>query len=263
MAGRTNRSGGTTRIIIGIVAVIVVLGVAAFGYIYVTGGSGEASREIDAPTLAVAVSATEEATAEAAVADASSASDAAAPSESQGVIFNIVPEESEVRFTLTEELRGQPTTVIGRTDQVAGQLLVNFDNPPASQVGLIRINARTLATDNEMRNRAIRGQILLSARDEYEFAEFMPTALSGLPESVTIGEPFTFQITGDLKVREFTNSVTFDVTATAVSETEIEGTATAVVQRSMYGMTIPSAPGVANVSENVTLEIEFTAVAAE
>ena len=236
-------------------------GVAAFGYIYVTGGSGEASREIDAPTLAV--SAVEESTAEAVVADAAGASDVAESSESQGVIYNIVPEESQVRFTLTEELRGQPTTVIGRTDQVAGQILVNFDNPSASQVGVVRINARTLATDNEMRNRAIRGQILLSAQDDYEFAEFAPTSLSGLPDSVTIGEAFTFQITGDLTVRGITNSVTFDVTATPVSETEIEGLATTVVQRAMYQMTIPSAPGVANVAEDVTLDIEFTAVAAE
>lgn len=176
-------------------------------------------------------------------------------------VFRIVPEESEVRFIVHEELFGQPKEVVGRTDQVAGDVLVNLSNPARSEVCTIRINVRTLVTDNEFRNRAIRGQILQSSQDEFEFTEFVPTSITGLPESVTIGTPVTFQITGQLRVRDIVNSVTFDATATLVSEERLEASATAMVTRSQYELTIPNAPGVANVSEEVGLEIDFVALA--
>jgi polyisoprenoid-binding protein YceI len=235
------------RILLALVVLAVVVGAAAFAYIYVTGGSGEASQAITAPTLAPSSS------------DTTTVDTESGEANDSRVLFSIVPEESEVRFGLNEELRGQPTRVIGRTDQVAGQVLVNFETPSESEVGPIRINARTLVTDQEMRNRAIRGQILQSSRDEFEFAEFVPTAVEGLPETVTIGEAFTFSLTGDLTVRDITHPVTFEVTVTPVSETELTGLATAQVMRGDYNLVIPSVPSVANVSEEVDLEIEFTA----
>lgn len=240
----------TMRIVVALIIVaVLVVGVAAV-YIYVSGGSGEASEAISAPTLVP------DATAE-------STADGETASADDRRLFAIVPEESEVRFGLDEELRGQPTRVIGRTDQVAGQILVDFSNPTASEVGTIRINVRTLVTDQEMRNRAIRGQILQSSQDAFEFSEFVPTALEGLPDSVTMGEPFTFTMVGDLTVRDITNPVTWEVTVTPVSETEITGTATAQVMRGDYDLVIPSVPSVANVSEEVDLEIDFTARAAD
>lgn len=225
----------TRRIVLGVVVLGVVGAVAVAVYVYASGGSGAASEAISAPEVTA---------------------------ESEGVTFNIAPDESEVRFEIDEDLRGQRNTVIGRTNEVAGQLVVNFDNPAETQVGTIRINVRTLLTDDEFRNRAIRGQILLSARDEYEFGEFVPTSITGLPDEVTIGEPISFQITGDLTLRGSTNPVTFDVTVTPVSETQLEGTASAVVDRTLYGMEIPSVPGVANVEEEVELYIDFVATAA-
>ena len=228
------------RFWLGVVVALVLVAVAAAAFIWFSGGSGEASQAIDAPTLDAA------------------ASDA----EGSATTFNIIPEESEVRFLLDEDLRGQRVTVVGVTNQVAGQLAVDFAAPANSEVGVIRINVRTLATDNEFRNRAIRGQILQSQNDEFEFAQFTPTAISGLPETLTIGEPITFQITGDLLIRDVSQPVTFETTVTPVSETRLEGQARAVIQRGDYGLTIPSVPGVANVEEEVELEIDFAATAA-
>jgi len=240
----------TMRIVVALIVVGVVVGVAATAYIYVSGGSGEASGVISAPTLAP------DATTE-------TSADGENASADHRRLFELVSEESEVRFGLNEELRGQPTRVIGRTDQVAGQVLVDFESPADSEVGTIRINVRTLMTDQEMRNRTIRGQILQSSQDEFEFSEFQPTAIEDMPDSITMGEPFTFTLIGDLTVRDITNSVTWDVTITPVSEDEITGLATAQVMRADYNLIIPSVPSVANVSEEVDLEIEFTARAVD
>lgn len=178
--------------------------------------------------------------------------------QENGIItFVIDPSSSEVRFTLDEILRGNPTTVIGTTDQVAGEIAIDFENPGNSKVGTILINARTLATDNDFRNRAINNEILDTG--EFEFITFTPTALVDFPENPQFGEEFNFQIVGDLTIRDITREVVFDVNATAVSETQIQGYGSTMVARADYDLKIPNVPSVANVDEEVLLEIEFVA----
>jgi polyisoprenoid-binding protein YceI len=227
----------TVRIVIGLAVLGALVAAVVFGYIWFSGGSGVSSTPVSAPTL------------EAETADGETRT-----------LFRIVAEESEVRFILNEELMGNPTEVVGITDQVAGDMLVDFETPANSEVGTIRIDMATIATNNEMRNRAIRGQILQSTNTDFQYAEFTPTAVSGLPETVTVGEAFTFQITGDLTVRGVTRADTvFDVTVTPVSETRLEGSASTQVLYTDFDMSIPNAPGVANVTEEVALEIDFVA----
>ena len=270
-------------------------------YITVVGGSGEPSEPISAPTLALTTptpdaQATRVAELEAEVERLSSANatlsaaltalpgedvaeEAAAsatllppttvpteaPTETAGIraIYRISQDESEVRFTLNEVLRGNPTTVVGKTNQVAGDVLIDTANPAGSELGTIRINARTLATDNNFRNSAIRSEILESSRAEYEFIGFVPTSLSGLPEHIEIGQTVAFQVTGDLTIRTITRSVTFDMTVTLTSDTRLEGIGSTTVLRSDFGLIIPNAPGVADVTEEVKLEIDFVALQVE
>ncbi|MBK8027135.1 MAG: YceI family protein [Chloroflexi bacterium] len=223
------------RIVLGLIIAVAVVGVLGAAYIFISGGSGEASRETESEAVEAAASAT---------------------------VFEIVPDESEVRFMLDEDLRGVRTTVTGRTTDVAGQIAVDFGAPANTELGEITVNVRTLLTDNEFRNRAIRGQILQSQQDEFEFATFTPSTVEGLPETVTMGEAFTFTITGDFALKGIAKPATFTVTVTPESEDRITGTAQAVVLRADYGLTIPSVPGVANVEEEVQLEIDFVAVPA-
>jgi polyisoprenoid-binding protein YceI len=175
------------------------------------------------------------------------------------VLFEVVQAESEARFIIDEVLRGAPVTVVGVTDQVAAQVAIDPANPGATQLGEVRVNARTLATDNEFRNRALRNQILDT--NTYEFVTFQPTELLGLPEAVTVGQPFGFQVVGDLTVKDVTQSVTFDVTVTPVSETRIEGLATTTFPYRDFGVRIPEVPSVDLVADDVTLELAFVAVA--
>jgi polyisoprenoid-binding protein YceI len=179
------------------------------------------------------------------------------------LLFRINQPESEVRFNIDENLRGSDITVVGITDQVAGDVVVDFGNPGSSQIGIIRINVRTLETDNRFRNDAIRGRILESARDEYEFAEFVPTDLSGLPETVGVGETVEFQIIGDLTLRDVTRSVTFETEVTLAAEDRIEGYASTTILYPDFNLTIPDVPGVSDISDDVVLEIDFVALLVE
>lgn len=173
------------------------------------------------------------------------------------IVYTISPEGSSVRFELDEDLRGQRVTVVGETDQVAGELAINLSNLSDTQVGVMQINARGLATDNNFRNRAIQNEILNTGN--FEFITFEPTAVNGLPDSAAVGDTVEFTIDGNLTITDQTQPATFTVTATVVSEGQITGTATAVVNRTNFGLNIPSVPNVANVEEEVDLIIEFTA----
>lgn len=175
------------------------------------------------------------------------------------VIFTIDPEKSEVRFELDEDLSGIRNTVVGTTNQVAGEIALDTSDLATLQVGTILVNARTLATDNDLRNRTIQNRILNTG--SYEFISFAPTAIEGLPESIGPGDSVNFTIAGDLTVRDVTKPVTFDVEATMVSESEFSGTASSTVSHEELGLSIPEVPRVANVEEEVELYIDFVATA--
>lgn len=175
----------------------------------------------------------------------------------QPVIFEISQDSSEARFTIDEILNGSPKTVVGVTNQVAGQIAIDPTSPATAQVGTILINARDFTTDSGNRNNAIKNRILRT--NEFEFITFTPTSVTGVPENVAVGEPVTFQVTGDLAMLETTRSVTFDVTLTPVSDGELNGTATATILYADWGIQIPQVPQVAGVDEDVILELVFTA----
>lgn len=193
-------------------------------------------------------------------ATAQPAADEGASTDSSGpVTLQIIQAESEAQFIIDEVLNNAPKTVIGTTDQIAGELAIDPQDPTQTRIGVIQVNARTLITDNDFRNRAIKNQILET--DQYEFVTFTPTEIIGLPESGAVGEAYSFQIVGDLTIRDVTKRVTFDVTATAASAARLEGTATTTINYADYGIAIPSVRQVASVAEQVQLALNFVAVA--
>jgi polyisoprenoid-binding protein YceI len=186
----------------------------------------------------------------------SAAATSGAPSADQ-VLFQIVPEQSEARFRLDEVLRGEPKTVIGKTNQVAGQIAINPKDLSASQIGKIQINARTLATDEDRRNRAINNFILQT--DSFEMISFEPTSISGLSGSGAVGQPYSFDIAGNLTIRDVTKPVVFKAQVQAESDKKLVGSASTTIKRADYNLNIPNVPFVANVSEDVALELSFVA----
>jgi len=264
--------------------------VSVFIFIRITGGTGEPSVPISAPTLSIQSETLP--TENAQVADSVSPTLTPIPTEiistspasvAQEVIivpttttipatavvptasvsaqqlFRIVSAESEARFSVYETF--PEGTAVGRTNQVAGDIIVDFNNPSSSQIGTIRINVRTLQTDDVDRDRSIRCCVLLSAQDIYEFADFVPTLITGLPEQIAIGQTVPFQVTGNLTLRGTTNPVTFSVSLTLVNASEIRAFADATVNRSDFGILNNSDNGFDyhGVEESVSLSFDFIA----
>ncbi|MGB9738530.1 YceI family protein [Chloroflexus sp.] len=251
-------------IIVGVVIILFLSGVA----IYVFRPPEAASGPLEAipivvpttiPTATSAVAALPTPTVDSipSTADPTTVAPTTVASQPTLQIFAIDQNRSEARFLIDEVLRGQPVTVVGVTNQVAGQIALDPNVPSAAQVGVIQINARTLATDNEFRNRAIKNAILRT--NQFELITFTPRIINGLPESVTIGVPFEFTIEGDLTITDVTRPVTFTVTVTPISPTEISGLAQTTILYRDFNLTIPDSPAVDTVADEVRLELEFVA----
>ncbi len=268
-----------TVIGIGILALVAVVGAIIFGVIL--RDPEAASGPLTAVPLALATANTG-ATASAPT-SASSAGQAATPAPtaaageaappagtataagvaagSDQLLFQIVPDQSEARFQLSEVLRGEPKTVIGTTKDIAGQLAISPKDLSTTQVGKIQINARTLTTDDDRRNRAIRNFILNT--NSYELIQFEPTSITGLSGSAGLNQPYSFEIAGNLTIRDVTKPVVFKATAKAESADRLVGNASTVIKRSDYNLNIPNVPFVANVSDEVTLQLDFVAAPAK
>jgi polyisoprenoid-binding protein YceI len=227
----------TISIALSVVAFVAVVSVGAFFYL---------TRDIAAPTTDISESVEE---VEITSTDGSS------------TVFEIDTTSTTAEYNIYELLNGSDKTVVGMTDQVAGQIAINVSDLSQSEIGDLKINARTFATDDDRRDNAVARYILQSESDANEFIVFEPTKITGLSGSASVGDTVEFQVTGDLTVAGVTQTVTFNVSATLASEDQLTGLAETVISRADFNLSIPEVPMVANVGDEVTLKLDFTASA--
>lgn len=173
-------------------------------------------------------------------------------------MFEIVENSSKATFEIDELLFGQPKRVVGTTAKVTGNITANFADPRSAKISSIQIDARDFKTDSSQRNNAIGRFVLESSK--YPTITFDPTAIEALPAKFAVGDNTAFKVTGNLKIRDIAKPVTFDTKLTAKSANELIGTAKVVIKRDDFKLVIPQVPSVANVSEEVTLMLDFTAI---
>lgn len=256
----------TRKALIWLLAVVAAGAAAGVIWFLVAGNVGDPT-EVTAPPIPSASSTTSAAAAESTTqpteaeeTDQTPGSQAE-PTESPGAVELELSEGTEARFLIHEELRGEPFTVVGVTTEVVGRLRVDLSDLARSQMGEILINARTFVTDSSNRNRAIRGPIL--AAEQYEFIIFRPTEVIGLSGAAETEGEYSFSVVGELVVRDISRPVTFEVVARWTAGERLEGTALAMVLRSDFDLSIPSVPFVANVADEIGLELDFTAARSE
>lgn len=237
------------------IAFLLASGGAVFAWLWLAGGSGEPSARLSTPTITSGETASSTSTS--ALRDASTSSERALST----VDFVIDTERSVAGFEVEELLRGTSQKVVGTTDQLAARIRVDLSDLSATQVSEIVVNARTLHTGSEQRDRAIRGPVILhSGSDEFELITFDVESIDGLDGPAEVGDRFDFTMRGDLTIKGRTSEVIFDSTATLVDGATIEGRAATIVSREDFDIGIPSVPGLAGVEDEVRLFIDFVAV---
>jgi polyisoprenoid-binding protein YceI len=176
-------------------------------------------------------------------------------------LYRIDAARSQASYTVDEtffDARGL-VTVVGTTNAVAGEILFDRANPPASEVGEIVVDVSQLRTDDPSRDNAIRRAYLESLR--YPLATFRNATLSDMPAQVSEGITFTFKMTGDLTVRDVIRQVTWDVEA-AVTSGELTASAATAIKLTDFGISPPSL-SILRVEDDMVLRLDIVAPAVQ
>ena len=184
---------------------------------------------------------------------------AALAQDTEAPVFQLV-EGTEARYRIDEVFRNRDTTAIGITPLVTGTVQFDRNDPLSTSVGTITIDARDLDGDRRARDRVVIRRILQANREQYRYITFEPTAITGMPPLVQVGDTIELQIIGLLRIRDSTNEAVFDATVRVVSETKLKGKASTTILWRDYGLRIPNWPGVSWVADEVILQLFFDAV---
>jgi polyisoprenoid-binding protein YceI len=214
------------------VSVLVILVLLILVYADLFGFDGPRSGTVTAPTL-----------------------DAA----STQVIYRIDAAQSQASYTVDEIFAGQEvSTATGITRQIAGDILINMADYSESQVGTIVINVEQFESDSGLRDRRLRREYLDSST--YPEAVFVPQEMIGFPDEIVMGNTYTFELTGDLTVRETTQPTTWNVSVTPNGDT-LTGHAETMILMSDFGVGPINVAGFVETSDEVSLRFDFVAVA--
>ena len=179
--------------------------------------------------------------------------------------FIVVPEESQASYLVDEQLfQGAldkynlpigMATVQGNTNQIEGTLQLDL---ATAELGPTRftVDLVSLVTGQNDRDGWIRDNALESNR--YPLAVFEATEIQNAPANYQEGQEATFQLVGNMTIRDMTNPMTFDVTAT-LQGSEIRGVAEANSQMTDWGFEPPSFLGTLTVENDFMIRVEFVA----
>ena len=167
----------------------------------------------------------------------------------------VLGEGTVARYKVEEELARQGFFVAtGETTEVAGRIVFDENGGVVADESSIVIQAGTLRTDSDRRDRYVRERTLLTA--QYPEVVFRPTSVEGLPSPLSEASgTVEFTISGDLTVRDQTRPVTWDVTAEFGDI--ITGIAVIDITFEQFAMDKPSVAIVLSVEDTIRLELAF------
>lgn len=175
------------------------------------------------------------------------------------VEYQIDPSESSVSYEVGETFFNQNNrfnVAIGVTNGINGSVQLDVLNPQSTTLSTITVDISQFESDSGRRDNTIRDRFLESSR--FPIATFVPTQITGLPEQYNVGEMLSFQVTGDLTVREATRPVTFDVQA-SLNEGILAGQASTTLLMSEFGVGPIQMAGVLGTEDEVKITFNFVA----
>jgi polyisoprenoid-binding protein YceI len=209
--------------------------------------------------LAVTLPATVAAAALAAAGPGALTTRAAATPQADTLRFVVAPEGNEARYMIREQLAriSFPSDAVGRTTNVTGQLVLDERGAVVGAQSRFVIDLASITSDQDRRDNYVRRNTLTTA--EYPSATFAPTAVRGLTWPLPQRSELTFQLIGELTVRDVTRPVTWQVTAT-IANGVISGLAATRLTFEQFSLQKPRVASVLSVEDEIRLEYEFRLV---
>lgn len=182
---------------------------------------------------------------------------APATSASAGLVFTL-GEDTVARYKVEETLARQGFVVAtGETSDVSGRIVFDADGGIVAEESAIAMQAATLVTDSDRRDRYVRERTLQTV--QYPEIVFRPASADGLPTPLTDAQGMIdFTISGDLTIIDQTRPITWNASADfGAGGAEISGLASTEFTFEDFAMDKPSVAIVLSVEDTIRLEIEF------
>jgi polyisoprenoid-binding protein YceI len=185
-----------------------------------------------------------------------------APAQQGRIKLVVAPTGNETRFKVNETLVGMelPNDAIGRTGRITGALVVQPNGQIVTAESRFEVELDSLVSDQANRDRYIKTNTLATA--QFPKAVFVPSSAKGLPARIPVAQDLTFELVGDLTIRDVTKPVTWTVKGKMLPTGEISGAATTTFTFADFNLTKPSVRRVLGVRDEITLEYDFRLVPA-
>ncbi len=175
-----------------------------------------------------------------------------------GVELTLVSGANEARYRVREELANvsAPFDAIGKTQQVSGAIVLDKSGKVVPAQSKITINLASLTSDESRRDGYVQRRTLETS--QFPNAIFTVTEVTGLPAALPNEGDHTFKLTGDFTIKDVTQPVSWDVTA-SFSPQEVTGSANTSITFEQFELDKPSVLIVLSLADTLKLEIDFTA----
>lgn len=172
-------------------------------------------------------------------------------------LYRIAPDNgSAVSYAVEERLAGNESLAVGVTHVVAGDIVINTEDPGLSRVGEVVVNVEMFDSDSNLRDKRLRHDFLES--NHWPFARFETTSIEGLDVAFEEGGTYEVALVGNLTVKETTSEETFRGTVTVTSG-QLTADVSAEILSSTYDVGPINIARLAHTSDEVTLTFELVA----
>jgi polyisoprenoid-binding protein YceI len=173
-----------------------------------------------------------------------------------GVRYSVVPERSEARYRIREQLAGLnfPNDAVGATRAIEGGISFDAQGRVVQGESRFTVDVRTLTSDQPRRDNYVRRNTLETER--YPSAVFVPHEVRGLAVPLPRTGSATFELTGDFTVRAVTRRTTWQATAT-FNGAEADVRARTTLRFADLGLQIPRVASVLSVDDDIRLELDL------
>jgi polyisoprenoid-binding protein YceI len=170
--------------------------------------------------------------------------------------YRVVAERSEARYRVREQLAGIsfPSDAVGTTSAIEGNLSLDAQGRIRPSDSRLTVDLRTLRSDRDRRDNYVRRNTLETGR--YPTAVFIPNEVRGLPFPLPQTGTASFELMGDLTIRETTRRITWEATATFNGQ-EVSVQAKTSFRFADFGLSIPRVASVLSVEETIRLETDL------
>lgn len=165
---------------------------------------------------------------------------------------------SKVMYEIDEDLRGQPTHVVGTSQALSGTVSINPETMMI-EAAKITLDANSLKTDIALRDENVKKMVLKADQSGNESITFDMTSIEGMPAQISMNQSMPVKITGDLMIAGMKKSVTFDGTLEFMADGSVKIMASTVLTYGDFGIAVPDLPFLANVAKTTKITVDLIA----